>query len=70
MPSPEEDVGIYIILDGTVIILNEISLSDGRQEILKEVTTSFRRPFKYRTVNKDRGETCVIPNDASGELRR
>jgi len=47
---------------GSVIILDDISLSDQMQEILKGVTTSFRRPFTYRTVSKDRvGETCIIP---------
>nr|WP_319539068.1 hypothetical protein [uncultured Methanospirillum sp.] len=47
---------------GSVIALDDVSLSDQMQEILKGVTTSFRRPFTYRTVSKDRvGETCVIP---------
>lgn len=59
------DKALFYIRDmkpGTVIILDDVSLSDQMQEILKGVTTSFRRPFKYRTVNKDRGgETCIIP---------
>ena len=59
------DKALFYIRDmkpGTVIILDDVSLSDQMQEILKGVTTSFRRPFKYRTVNKDRaGETCTIP---------
>jgi len=47
---------------GSVITLDDVALSDQMQEILKGVTTSFRRPFLYRTVSKDRiGETCVIP---------
>ncbi|PWR70025.1 hypothetical protein [Methanospirillum lacunae] len=47
---------------GSVIVLDDIALSDQMQEILKGVTTSFRRPFIYRTVTKDRvGETCIIP---------
>ncbi len=47
---------------GTVIALDDVSLSDQMQEILKGVTTSFKKPFKYRTVNKDRdGEICIIP---------
>ncbi|MDD1730474.1 MAG: hypothetical protein LUQ50_15575, partial [Methanospirillum sp.] len=47
---------------GSVIALDDVALSDQMQEILKGVTTSFRRPFTYRTVSKDRvGETCVIP---------
>ncbi|HWQ63642.1 MAG TPA: hypothetical protein VN429_04430, partial [Methanospirillum sp.] len=47
---------------GSVIALDDVALSDQMQEILKGVTTSFRRPFTYRTVSKDRvGETCIIP---------
>ena len=39
---------------GSVITLDDMSLSDQMQEILKGVTTSFQKPFPYRTVNKDR----------------
>ncbi len=47
---------------GSVITLDDVSLSDQMQEILKGVTTSFQRPFMYRTVNKDRkGQICTIP---------
>ena len=47
---------------GSAICLDDISLSDQMQEILKGVTTSFQRPFKYRTVDKDRkGLTRFIP---------
>ena len=47
---------------GTVIVLDDTSLSDDMTEILKGVTTSFRKPFMYRTVNKDRkGFVCTIP---------
>lgn len=47
---------------GTVIALDDVSLSDHMQEILKGVTTSFRKPFRYHTVNKDRGgQTLIIP---------
>lgn len=47
---------------GTVIVLDDTSLSDDMSEILKGVTTSFRKPFLYRTVNKDRkGFVCTIP---------
>jgi hypothetical protein len=59
------DKALFYIRDmkpGTVIALDDVSLSDQMQEVLKGVTTSFRKPFKYRTVNKDRGgETCIIP---------
>jgi hypothetical protein len=47
---------------GSVIILDDVTLSDDMQEILKGVTTSFREPFIYRTVSKDRkGLVCTIP---------
>jgi len=47
---------------GTVITLDDVSLSDQMQEILKGVTTSFQKPFPYRTVNKDRKpQICTIP---------
>lgn len=47
---------------GSAICLDDISLSEQMQETLKGVTTSFKKPFIYRTVNKDRkGQTCVIP---------
>ena len=47
---------------GSVIALDDVSLSDQMQEILKGVTTSFKKPFMYRTVDKDRGgKTCTIP---------
>ncbi|MDD1723498.1 MAG: hypothetical protein LUQ07_00045 [Methanospirillum sp.] len=47
---------------GSVIALDDVSLSDAMQEVLKGVTTSFKKPFTYRTVDKDRGgKTCVIP---------
>jgi hypothetical protein len=47
---------------GTVIVLDDATLSDDMQEILKGVTTSFRDPFLYRTVSRDRkGQVCTIP---------
>ncbi|MDD1728309.1 MAG: hypothetical protein LUQ50_04465 [Methanospirillum sp.] len=47
---------------GTVITLDDVSLSDQMQEVLKGVTTSFQKPFPYRTVNKDRKpQVCMIP---------
>jgi len=47
---------------GTVITLDDVGLSDQMQEILKGVTTSFQKPFPYRTVNKDRKpQICIIP---------
>ncbi|MEI7434912.1 MAG: hypothetical protein WCJ93_11740 [Methanomicrobiales archaeon] len=47
---------------GMAIVLDDTSLSEDMSEILKGVTTSFRKPFLYRTVNKDRkGQVCTIP---------
>lgn len=47
---------------GSAICLDDVGLSDQMQETLKGVTTSFKKPFIYRTVNKDRkGQTCIIP---------
>jgi len=52
---------------GTVIVLDDTSLSDDMSEILKGVTTSFKKPFIYRTVNKDRKDLSALsPNGASG----
>ncbi|MCX6693023.1 MAG: hypothetical protein NT074_00470, partial [Methanomicrobiales archaeon] len=47
---------------GTAIVFDDTTLSDEMGEILKGVTTSFREPFLYRTVTKDRrGQICTIP---------
>ncbi len=47
---------------GKAIVLDDTSLSEDMSGILKGVTTSFRKPFLYRTVNKDRkGQVCTIP---------
>ncbi|MCX6692991.1 MAG: hypothetical protein NT074_00300 [Methanomicrobiales archaeon] len=49
-------------LPGTIIVLDDTSLSEEMGEILKGVTTSFLEPFIYRTVTKDRkGLVCTIP---------
>src|SRR5690606_35948704 len=47
---------------GSVIVLDDRALSEDMAEILKGVTTSFRTPFMYRTVSKDRrSQFCTIP---------
>jgi len=47
---------------GSVIVLDDRALSDDLAEILKGVTTSFRSPFVYRTVSRDRrAQVCTIP---------
>lgn len=59
------DKALFYINDlkpGSIIALDDVSLSDQMQEILKGVTSSFQRPFRYRTVSKERtGMTCIIP---------
>lgn len=59
------DKGLFYIKGmqpGTVIALNDVTLSEQMQEVLKGVTISFKKPFMYRTVDKDRGgKTCIIP---------
>jgi len=47
---------------GTAICLDDMTLSEMLQETLKGVTTSFKKPFIYRTVNTDRKpQICIIP---------
>ncbi|MDH7510416.1 MAG: hypothetical protein QHH04_05170 [Methanolinea sp.] len=47
---------------GSVIVLDDTTLSDEVQEILKSATTSFREPIEYRTVTKERRvRVCTIP---------
>ena len=59
------DKALFYIKDtkpGTAICLDDVSLSEHMQEVLKGVTTSFKTPFRYHTVNKDRsGMTLTIP---------
>jgi hypothetical protein len=50
------------LVPGMVIVLDDTTLSEEMQEVLKGVTTSFNEPFEYRTVNKDRKpQVCMIP---------
>jgi hypothetical protein len=50
------------LVPGMVIVLDDTTLSEEMQEVLKGVTTSFNEPFEYRTVNKDRKPlVCTIP---------
>ncbi len=47
---------------GSANVFDDTTLSEDMAEILKGVTTSFREPFLYRTVSKDRkGQVCTIP---------
>ncbi|GAB6286712.1 MAG: hypothetical protein STSR0009_29150 [Methanoregula sp.] len=50
------------LLPGTAIVFDDTNLSEDMAAILKGVTTSFQKPFKHRTVTKDRkGMICTIP---------
>ncbi|MBP1929152.1 hypothetical protein J2741_001699 [Methanolinea mesophila] len=47
---------------GSVIVLDDTTLSEEVQEILKSATTSFQEPIEYRTVTKERKvRVCTIP---------
>jgi len=47
---------------GSVVVLDDQSLSEEVQEILKGATTCFREPIEYRTVTTDRKvRVCTIP---------
>ena len=42
------------ILPGTVLLLDDIALSEELQEVLKEATSKFTRPARMRSVDTDR----------------
>ena len=47
---------------GTVILFDDVSLSDDLQEVLKSATTSFREPIEHRTLTIERKlKICTIP---------
>ena len=50
------------ISPGTVLFLDDITLSEELQEVLKEATSRFAEPVRMRTVDKDRRiRHCSIP---------
>ncbi|HIH02624.1 MAG TPA: hypothetical protein HA263_01825 [Methanoregulaceae archaeon] len=50
------------ISPGTVLLLDDIALSEELQEVLKESTTKFTERVRMRVVNKDRKiQHCTIP---------
>jgi len=50
------------IQPGTVLLFDDVSLSDDLQEILKSATASFREPIEHRTLTSDRQvRICTIP---------
>jgi len=47
---------------GSVLLFDDVSLSEDLQEILKAATASFREPIEHRTVTTDRQmRVCFIP---------
>jgi len=47
---------------GSAICLDDVSLSEPMQEVLKGVTSAFQKGFVYRTVDKERkGQKRLIP---------
>ncbi|MFA5003656.1 MAG: hypothetical protein WC502_11855, partial [Methanolinea sp.] len=47
---------------GTVLLFDDVTLSDDLQEILKSATASFREPIEHRTLTSDRQvRICTIP---------
>ncbi len=47
---------------GTVLLFDDVSLSDDMQDVLKSATTNFREPIEHRTVTADRKlQVCRIP---------
>ena len=47
---------------GSVLLFDDVSLSEDLQEILKAATASFREPIEHRTVTTDRQmRVCSIP---------
>ena len=50
------------IMPGTVLLLDDIALSEELQEVFKESTTKFRERIRQRVVNRDRTiQHCTIP---------
>lgn len=47
---------------GTVLLFDDVALSDDLQEVLKSATANFREPIEHRTLTSDRQvRTCQIP---------
>ncbi|MEN6519482.1 MAG: hypothetical protein ABFC38_15135 [Methanospirillum sp.] len=47
---------------GTVLLLDDIALSEELQEVLKEATSKFTEPIRMRTVDTDRKvRHCLVP---------
>ncbi|MDE4907303.1 hypothetical protein L0665_01535 [Methanogenium marinum] len=47
---------------GTVLLFDDVTLSDDMQELLKSATANFREPIKHRTLTRERQlKVCTIP---------
>ncbi|KQC03542.1 MAG: hypothetical protein APR53_04945 [Methanoculleus sp. SDB] len=47
---------------GTVLLFDDVSLSDDMQELLKSATANFKEPIEHRTLTADRQlRLCTIP---------
>ncbi|MCX6701039.1 MAG: hypothetical protein NTV68_14165 [Methanomicrobiales archaeon] len=47
---------------GTVLLFDDVTLSDDLQEVLKSATANFREPIEHRTLTSDRQvRICKIP---------
>jgi len=47
---------------GTVLLFDDITLSDDLQELLKSATANFQEPIEHRTLTRDRQlKVCTIP---------
>jgi len=47
---------------GTVLLFDDVSLSEDLQEVLKSATTNFRQPIEHRTLTTERKlRVCTIP---------
>jgi len=50
------------IRPGTVLVFDDVTLSEDLQEVLKSATANFREPVEHRTLTSDRQvRTCTIP---------
>ena len=50
------------VQQGTVLLFDDVTLSEDLQEILKSATASFREPIEHRTLTSDRQvRICTIP---------
>ncbi|WFN33867.1 hypothetical protein L1S32_08425 [Methanogenium sp. S4BF] len=47
---------------GTVLLFDDVTLSDDMQELLKSATANFRQPIVHRTLSRERSlKVCTIP---------